>query len=139
MGGPAPYPPEPDLPPCLRMAFEETIHSGKLIGIDLEILGLSVDGDVLVILFLLDLSPHDALENLLPAFGEFGCFFGHVRDGFETRYGDISYADGPASFPRGVRTRGTPGAGRPRRYSLQIAASTQRRVASCGTPRAATA
>ena len=71
MGGPASHPSEPDSPPGLRMAFEEAIQRGKLIGVNLEVFGLGVDSHVLVILLILDVGTHDPFENFLPGLGEF--------------------------------------------------------------------
>jgi len=77
MGDPTPHPSEPDSPSGLRMVLEEPIRRRPLIGIDLEVFCFRVDSDVLAIIFLFNLGTNYALEDLLPAFGEFGCFFGH--------------------------------------------------------------
>jgi hypothetical protein len=59
------------------MALEEPIRRRPLIGIDLEVFCFRVDSDVLAIVFVFNLGTNHALENFLPAFGEFGCFFGN--------------------------------------------------------------
>jgi hypothetical protein len=92
--------PDPSL--CFGVPFHQSLRRGTLIGIDLEILGLDIDGDVLVIVFILDLGANDPLEYLLTAFGELRCFFGHGSGaGCVTVALVRSYAGGLVSFPRG--------------------------------------
>jgi hypothetical protein len=80
MGSPTPYQPEPDSPSGLRMTFSEPVCGGALIGGDFEVLGVDVNGDVVAIVdvrTMFELGTHDPFEDLLPAFGQFGGFFGH--------------------------------------------------------------
>ena len=77
---PAPDPPEPDSPLRIRVPFSESVCGSTLIGVDFEVLGVDVNGDVVAIVdvrTIFELGTHDPFEDLLPAFGEFGCFFGH--------------------------------------------------------------
>jgi hypothetical protein len=68
---------EPDATLCFGVPFHQSFRSGTLIGIDLEVFGLDVNGDVLVIIFILNLGTNDPLEHLLTALSELRCFFGH--------------------------------------------------------------
>lgn len=80
MGDAAADPPEPDSTLRIRVPFSESVCSGALICVDFEVLGVDVNGDVVAIVdvrTVFELGTHDPSEDLLPAFGEFRCFFGH--------------------------------------------------------------
>jgi hypothetical protein len=64
-------PTEPDPPLGVRVALQQALSSGSLIGIDLEVFGVDVDGDVLVGVFVFDLTLHHPFEDVLSALGEF--------------------------------------------------------------------
>lgn len=58
------------------MPFDQTVARRYCLRSYLEVLGLGVDGDVLILLLILHVGTHDAVENLFPALDEFGRFLG---------------------------------------------------------------
>ncbi len=65
-----------------RVAFEQTIGRGPLVGIDLEILGLDVNRNVFVRFLLdVDLRPDNPFEHLVASPGKFRFSLWHGIEG----------------------------------------------------------
>jgi hypothetical protein len=99
MGNTATNATEPDATLCSGASFHQPLCGGALVGIHLEVFGLDIDGDVLSVVFILDLGTDDPLEHLLTALCKLRCFFGHgtVED-CGMRASLRSYAGGLVSF-----------------------------------------
>jgi hypothetical protein len=106
MGDVTADPAKPDLPLGIRVAFQKALCSGALVSVHLEVLGLDVNGDVLAIVFVFNLGLDHPFEDLLPAFGKFGCLFGHgivedlIVEDLEKDWISL-YAVACVSFPQG--------------------------------------
>ena len=71
-----------DAPSGFRMAFEQTIRRGPLVGVDLEVFRFGIDGDVLVGLFLhVNLRAYHTVKDFIGPFGDFCGVIRHNRLG----------------------------------------------------------
>jgi hypothetical protein len=72
-----------DPPAGFRVAFEQAIRGGPLVGVDFEVFCFGINGDVFVGFFLhVDLRTYHAVKDLVGSFGELRGVIGHDRLGF---------------------------------------------------------
>jgi len=95
------------------MAFFQAVDRCKRVAVDLEVLGLSIDSDVLLgVRFNVHLRADDAVEDFISSLHEFRFVFGHGTGAGRNGRMDLFLRQRPGFFPERRPSQSTPGAGR---------------------------